>query len=112
MRKVSANILPASSAKELACSRNMPASGEAVSCRTVALLTENGTCHAQAGILRKLGQQELKVITLKRNVRVHVPDDIKRLTPQCFVPCIESMCLSSKAPAISQRPLNQRHPRV
>ena len=73
---------------------------------------EWGPCYSQAGVSRKLSQEELEIIGIERYVGIKVPDDVKIQILYILIARVETMYFRGELPLQAYRHPYNLHPRM
>src|SRR5262245_40662522 len=110
---IAANLFEAFTPEQLAPTWNMVFTFEAIAGRVVAsLLSKWCTCDSEFRIARKLLQQKLQVVRVKRNIGVKITDHVILKFGEVFVCRIETVSFGCKAAIAVTRHVKSFNPVV
>src|ERR1700723_277722 len=112
MRDISADLVPALFPEQLALTRNVLSTLEAVFRRIVTFLCEDCSSDAEGRVLREFPEEELEVILVKGNISVQVTKHFIPKTFDSFIAGVESVYLACEVPVLPLRPPHQFYPRM
>src|SRR5581483_11421611 len=90
----------------------MVASLEALPFGAIPLLLEHCTRHPKAGIALELGQNELEIVRIKRQISVKIAHDLITKAIDTLVSGVEGLHLGCEAAVTPWRDTDQFNPRV
>src|SRR5258708_1138139 len=112
MWNVTADLLPALPAEQLALTRHVSAPFKAVSIGTVTFLLKDCSSDAERGVRSKLAGQECEMVRVKGDVTIQIADDFPMQASHSFISSVESPHLCGKTAIAPLRHLDEFHPSV